>query len=62
MPLVRRPHVDLADLAGRELVAVGVEDPDLGVAEAAADAARVVQPLVAADRGEPDALGHAVGL
>ena len=48
-------------LAGAQRSFLGVQDPDLGVAEAAADAAGMRQPLVAAQRGEPEILGHAVG-
>ena len=46
----RPAQEDLADLAGGQLVAVVVEDADLGVAVAAPDAAGVVEPLVAPQR------------
>src|SRR6185436_1662434 len=52
-------HVDLADLAGRELAAVGVEDADVG-AVAAAGAPPVRGPLVAAQQREADTLRRAV--
>src|SRR5215469_18705795 len=57
----RRAQVDIADLPGREVLAVGVEDANLGAAYAAADAALVAHPLVGAQRGQAQGLGHAVG-
>jgi hypothetical protein len=57
----RRPHEDLADLAGRHVGALGVEHPHLGAALAPPDAALVQQPLVATEGGDADGLGHPVG-
>ncbi len=57
----RRLHVDVAGLAGGQFGAVGSEDADLGAALRQADAAAMLQPLVAAQRGDPECLGHAVG-
>ena len=56
----RRPQIDVAVLAGGHRLFIGVQNPDLGVSEAATDAARMSQPLVAAQRGEPQILRHAI--
>ena len=47
--------------AGADRPLGGAEDPDLGLPESAAHAARVRQPLVAAQRGQAEVLGHTVG-
>src|SRR5947209_3163012 len=44
----RRTQIHLAELARPHRPALLIQDPDLGVTEAATDAARVRQPLVAA--------------
>ena len=45
--VVGRPYVDVSDLTGGDVVAVVVEDADLGAVEAATDAAFVFHPFVA---------------
>ena len=49
VPVSVRAHVDVADDPGRGFVAVVVEDLDLVAATRFADAARMGQPVVAAD-------------
>ena len=57
-----RHHVDLADLAHRQLVPLLVEDADLATVGGLAHRARVREPLGARDEGVADALGAAVHL
>src|SRR6266498_969599 len=55
------PYTTLSDLARRELVAVGVEDPHL-TEDGAPDRAPVLEPFVAGDEGDRLRLGPAVEL
>ena len=54
-------HVDLADLAGGQLLAVLIPDRDVAAFHFS-NAALMLQPVVAPDIGHADALGHGVDL
>ena len=54
-------HVDLADLAGGQLLAVLIPDRDVAAFHFS-NAALMLQPVIAPDIGHADALGHGIDL